>query len=117
MVLNKVFKLMQLFMSCYDVGTEIVVAALIYTERILALNEGRLTMNEHNAKGFLHSALTLASKFFLDRYERNTVFHMLLGNPTPPLENCGSCPDKKPSLPSSARRRMRMMLDQYLDLI
>ena len=74
------YKLFQLFMAYFEVGTEIVVAALIYTERVLTLNSDWLVINEKNAKGMLHSALTLAAKFFLDRFERNTLFHILLGN-------------------------------------
>jgi Cyclin len=70
-------------MNCFDVGTEIIVAALIYTDRILTMNEEWLSINENNAKGFLHAALTLASKFYLDRFESDTVFHILLGNPSP----------------------------------
>lgn len=51
-----------------------VVAALIYIDRILAMNKGA-ALNESNGKGVLHVALTLATKFHLDRYEKNTIFY------------------------------------------
>lgn len=54
-------------------SSELVIAALIYIERLLKLPGA--TLNEANAKGVLHVALTLASKFYLDRYEKNTIFY------------------------------------------
>jgi len=32
-------------------------------------------LTETNGKGVLHVALTLATKFCLDRYEKNTIFY------------------------------------------
>ena len=66
-------------MNCFEVGPEIIIAALIYTDRLLKMNEG-LVITEQNAMGLLHTALTLATKFYFDRFERNTIFHMLIGN-------------------------------------
>lgn len=92
--LSQVFKLLQLFLNSFDVGIEIMVAALIYTDRLLTLNKEWLVIDENNCKGFLHSALTLAAKFYLDKFERNTIFHILLGIPSPVL---GTKPNgKKP---------------------
>jgi len=99
MQLGKIFKLIHLFVKYFTVDTEIVVAALIYTDRILARNVLHIT--EQSAVGFLHSALVLASKFFLDRFERHTLFHILIN------EDIGR----------DSRHRMRAMMDQYLDLI
>ena len=90
------FKLIQLFVKYFTVDTEIVVAALIYTDRILATNSNLIS--EQSAFGYLHSALVLASKFFLDRFERNTLFHILIND-------------------DDSKHRMRTMMDQYLDLI
>jgi hypothetical protein len=57
----------------------------------------------------LIAALTLASKFLLDRFERGTIFHILIGN------HVGSNSNNKRSI--SPKRRMRKMLDLYLDLL
>jgi Cyclin len=65
-------------MGCYEVGTEIIVASLIYIDRLLEKNK-HITLTETNAKSILHSALTLASKFYLDKYERKTIFYAVCG--------------------------------------
>ena len=70
---------MQLFMQCFEVGPEIIVAALIYVQRLLRMNPDLITLNEDNAKGILHAALTLASKTYLDRFEKNTIFYAVGG--------------------------------------
>jgi hypothetical protein len=78
-------------MTCFEVGPEIVVAALIYIERIHAMNNGKgVILTEDNAKGFLHAALALAAKYHLDRFEKNTIFYAVGG---------------------IAKRQMRKMLD------
>lgn len=69
----------QLFQKYYQVGNEIINAALIYTERLLEMNSGRLIFTESNAKGFLLAGLILAAKFFLDKFESQTMFHLMLG--------------------------------------
>ena len=54
------------------------VAALIYIDRVLSFNaqeHGGAVLTEVNGKGVLHVALTLAAKFYLDRYEKNTIFY------------------------------------------
>jgi Cyclin len=56
------------------VTSDLVVSALIYIDRLLLKNE-KAMLNETNAKGVLHVALTLATKFNLDRYEKNTIFY------------------------------------------
>ena len=100
--LSEVFKLLSMFSQCFNVDSEIIVAALIYTDQILAMNEN-LIITESNAKGILHSALTLAAKFFLDQFERHTMFHILLG-----VQHYKQ---------HDMRRRMRQMLDRFLELI
>jgi hypothetical protein len=47
------------FIYKYDVGIEIVVAALIYSERISQLN-----FNEKTSSNLLITSLALAAKFF-----------------------------------------------------
>jgi hypothetical protein len=91
----QVYKFISLFMACFEVGPEIVVASLIYIERLLKMNEGFL-ITDNNAKSILHSALTLASKFFIDKFEKNTIFYAVGG---------------------LSKRQMRSMLGIYLDLI
>ena len=54
-------------------------------------------MNEYNGKGVLHVALTLASKFFLDRYEKDTIFYGVVQHIN--------------------KRQMRQMTDYFLELI
>ena len=56
------------------------IAALIYVERLLEaaikqVGEERARVTQLNAKGILHTAMTLATKFFLDRYEKKTIFY------------------------------------------
>lgn len=65
-------------MSCFEVEQEIVVAALIYTERLLSFNNN-IRLTPTNAKSFLHTALALASKFLLDKFEKNTIFYAVGG--------------------------------------
>lgn len=64
-------------MHCYqDVTSDIVLSALIYIDRLLSKHEelGAI-LTETNGKGVLHVAMTLATKFCLDRYEKNTIFY------------------------------------------
>ena len=70
-------KFIELFMSCYeDVTAELVLASLIYIDRLLAKHEENgASLTECNGKGLLHVALTMATKFCLDRYEKNTIFY------------------------------------------
>ena len=82
-------------MNCFEVGPEIVVASLIYVERLLKKNRG-FNITETNAKSVLHAALTLAAKFYIDKFEKNTIFYAIGG---------------------LSKRQMRSMLDIYLDLI
>lgn len=82
-------------MQCYEVGTEVVVAALIYIDRLLSRNSD-LLITETTAKSLLHTALTLATKFLMDRYEKNTIFYAVGG---------------------LSKRQMKNMSNYYLDLI
>jgi hypothetical protein len=82
-------------MQCYNVGIEIVISALIYIERLLTANPG-MVLTENNIKGLLHASLSLSAKFFCDNFEKNTIFYACNGLP---------------------KKRMRAMLDLYLDLI
>ena len=55
-----------------------------------------LEINSENAKGLLHTALTLSAKFYLDRFEKNTIFYAIGG---------------------LSKKHMREMMNVYLDLI
>lgn len=96
----QVFKFMQLFVSCYqEVTSELIVAALVYINRILnsPSNQGTAKLTETNGKGVLHVALTLATKFNLDRYEKNTIFYGVMSG--------------------MDKYRMRKMTDSFLGLL
>ena len=74
-----VYKFIQVFMTCFqEVTADIVVAALIYIERLLAAATEQAgdvaVLTESNGKGVLLVALTLAAKFHLERYEKKTLF-------------------------------------------
>ena len=83
-------------MTCYDVGPEVIIAALIYTDRLLRLNPN-FAMTHLNAKNLLHIGMTMASKFFYDKYEKNTIFFAISSNLN--------------------KKQMRAMLDLYLDML
>ena len=52
--------------------------AWIYVDRLLKATQTICGQNaritELNAKGIWHTAMALAAKFFLDRYEKKTIF-------------------------------------------
>lgn len=58
---------------------EIVIAALIYIERIIISTSNSINFREDNAKYFLQVALALASKFYEDRFEKGTIFYAIGG--------------------------------------
>jgi hypothetical protein len=60
----------------FDVGMEAVASALAYIERIFDLNEAWVQVTETSAIGLFMTSLALSSKFLLDRFERNTLFHI-----------------------------------------
>ncbi|CDW79676.1 cyclin2 related protein [Stylonychia lemnae] len=91
----QVYKFISLFMTCFEVGIEVVVASLIYIDRLLTQNQD-LFITDSKAKSILHTAMTLASKFYLDRYEKNTIFYAVGG---------------------LSKKQMRNMQDLYLDLV
>jgi hypothetical protein len=71
----QVVKFLETFLQCYPECTlEMVVAALIYIDRLLVGNEAA-SLTEVNAKGLLHIALSLSAKFNVDAYEKNTKFY------------------------------------------
>lgn len=71
----QVFKYMQMFTSCYrDVSPELIVAALIYIERLLAQSELNV-ITPSNGKGVLQVAMALSAKFYLDHFEKDTLFY------------------------------------------
>lgn len=72
------YKFISLFMQCFEVGPEIVVASLIYVERLLKKNKD-FYLTERNSKSVLHAALTLSAKFFIDKFEKNTIFYAVGG--------------------------------------
>lgn len=57
------------------------IAALIYVERLLnaaeeiAEHPELVCLTENNSKGVLHCAITIAVKFFTDKYEKKTHFY------------------------------------------
>ena len=55
---------------------EVVASALAYIERIFDLNEAWVQITETSAIGLFMTSLALSSKFLLDRFERNTLFHI-----------------------------------------
>lgn len=55
---------------------EVVASALAYIERIFDLNEVWVQVTETSAIGLFMTSLALSSKFLLDRFERNTLFHI-----------------------------------------
>jgi hypothetical protein len=116
------FNLMQQFVKCYDVEVQIVVASMIYIDRLLEKNGDWLELNESNILGFLQTSLALASKFYLDKFEKSTLFFMLLG-PMPLKCKYGASPFQKLidntsfRIPFSPRHRMRNMLDIMLELL
>ena len=70
----QVVKFIETFIQCYQECTvEMVVAALIYIDRLLVNNESAF-LTEVNAKGLLHIALTMSAKYHVDHYEKNTKF-------------------------------------------
>jgi hypothetical protein len=50
-----------------------VVIALNYVDRLLMINQD-IILTYPNAKNITFTALTLAAKFYDDRFERNTLF-------------------------------------------
>lgn len=83
------------------VTSDHVVVSLIYIQRLLEVKNkvagDRAVLTDYNAKGVLHSALTLAVKFNLDNYEKNTEFY-------------------KAVLPFNMQK-MRQMTDAFIDLL
>ena len=53
-------------------------------------------MTQTTAKSILHTALVLASKFYLDRFEKNTIFYVAAG---------------------LSKVQMRKMTDAFLDIL
>jgi hypothetical protein len=74
-------KFIELFLKCFEeTSTELVIASLIYIERLLdattkIVGDEAAKITQQNAKGILHTAMTLATKFCLDRYEKKTIFY------------------------------------------
>lgn len=64
------------FVRTFDVTIEIVVTALLYVEKVFDRNQDWIELTETSSIGFLMTSLALASKFLLDRFERNTLFHI-----------------------------------------
>jgi hypothetical protein len=92
-----------LFLKCYDeTSIELVIAALIYVERLLdaaskITGEDGARVTQQNAKGILLTAMTLSSKFYLDKYEKKTIFYAFITN--------------------MPRWRMREMTDQFIRML
>ncbi len=55
------------------------------------------------------TALTVSAKFYLDRFERNTMFNIMLGN--------NSYASGSGAKGYSGKKRMRVMMDLMLDMI
>lgn len=84
-----------------DVTADHIVVSLIYIQRLLEatykLAGEHAVLSDTNAKGVLHSALTLAVKFNLDNYEKKTEFY-------------------KAVLPFNMRK-MRKMTDAFINFL
>ena len=95
---DEVYNFIDIFIRRFEgVTLDHVVVGLIYIQRLLeATNSsfGASFLTANNAKGVLHSALTLAVKFNLDQYESKTEFY-------------------KASLPFNMHK-MRQMTDAFL---
>ena len=89
---------MTTFLYRYEVGIEILVAALIYSERISSLS-----FTEKTSKNLLLTALALASMFFQDRFERSTHFFTMLTQAN--------------SVKYDKRVHMTQMLNAYLEFL
>jgi len=99
------------FTRTFDIGIEIVASALAYLDKMFDLNQDWFEITETSAIGFLMTALALSAKFLLDRFERNTLFHIY-------IKNAYSSPFyKNGKHRSSSKRRMRAMQDFFLDLL
>lgn len=90
---------MTTFLQKFDVGIEILVAALIYTDRVSLYQ----SFTEKTQKNLLLTALALASKFFQDRFERSTNFFTMLSQPNSPKYN--------------KRQHMTQMLNAFLEIL
>jgi hypothetical protein len=99
----QISKFIELYLRCFeDTTTDLVIAALIYVERLLEaaikeVGEEGAKVTQHNAKGILHAAMTLATKFQLDRYEKKTIFFGVSINCT--------------------RHKMRQMTDRFIGML
>ena len=99
------------FTRTFEIGIEIVSSALSYIDKMFDINDEWFEITETSAIGFLMTALALSSKFLLDRFERNTLFHIY-------IKNAHSSPFyKNGKHRSSSKRRMRSMQDFFLDLL
>ncbi len=78
----QVHSFLEIFLKYFEqVTVDHVIAALIYVERLLQAAEDMtcrpemVQLTENNSKGVLHCAMTLAIKFFTDKYEKKTLFY------------------------------------------
>jgi phosphoribosylaminoimidazole (AIR) synthetase len=89
-------------MDCYkEMTSELVVVALIYIERLLTAAAEQAgdsaVLTDQNGKGVLHIALSMAAKFHLDCYEKDTIFFAVVESLT--------------------KKKMRKMTDAFINMI
>lgn len=93
--LRDLFKHIDKFLECFQFTSEIIVIALIYIDRLL-IDNPYLALTKNNAKNVTFLGLTLAAKFYDDRFEKYTLFHVV---------------------GSISKQQMRFMFNTFLGLI
>lgn len=115
---KQILQLLNLFKSQFSVENEILIAALIYIDRVLEMNEDWLEIDDINETGFMLASLALATKFYDDKFERFTKFSTLIGHSCRHLEKGYSrCGHTQEVIKPFQKRCMRLMQDQFLQLI
>jgi hypothetical protein len=88
-------ELINVFLTCFSLGIEYLVVALIYMERVIKKNQD-LVLTYTNMKNLLYLSLTIAAKFHEDKFEKQTIFSAVSG---------------------LTRKQFRQVFDLFLDLI
>ncbi|TNV74291.1 hypothetical protein FGO68_gene7347 [Halteria grandinella] len=115
---KQILQLLNRFKSQFSVENEILIAALIYIDRVLEMNEDWLEIDDINETGFMLASLALATKFYDDKFERFTKFSTLIGHSCRHLEKGYSrCGHTQEVIKPFQKRCMRLMQDQFLQLI
>jgi hypothetical protein len=72
---EQISEIIRLYLNTFKVGFEMVVTALVYIDRLFEKNS-TFVMTFSVLKGILLTALTLATKFNTDHYEKLACFGM-----------------------------------------